>query len=806
MKKLFSKYNYICHTCLTLIILLLIFCHRSDAYKDYYNVMVLHSYDPEYVYTRIFNSFLKEKFSEYEKPVNIYFEYLDAKRFDYNQYYQQFNEYIITKYKNRKIDFILCFDDDALQYLLAERENLGNISFIPVIFGSIADRALIYFSSLESNMTGVFEDVDVAANVEMMFQILPAKNIFVISDRTTLGMDLYEKARLVFKNMEDISVEYLIGVPWEEITKKLQNAPDKSALFLLSYLRDDNDNVYSLERVNELLNDISLPVFTLLTPLVNLGGALASYAPTPEAQIEAMIEILDSILAGNDIRYIPITINLPKNLIVNYPMLKRFEIHKSSLPQNHILINIPETFYMKYKRVLLPAVCILSGLSVIVFLLLINIKKRKNAEISLNREITFLKQLMETIPDAICYIDNEGYIKLYNKAFENYLSSDIGQIRGCKLFDCISDISLRGDLELEGSHLTSDGEFKASQHLFKDRNGRIHYLKINKKQVTNGDGTLGYLIVMTDITQLVQMQESLRGQKRRLELTLARSKVAYYERNIKTGELQLNPLAYEILGYDKEEIKSISQFKALVHPDDRQSYESAIKQALEQDRGIYNNKFRIRKKNGTYMWVETTAVVTEHDLEGRPLFLAGIFWDITEDKIREMKTKQLIEGLYTSSTVDALTGALNRKGLQDKLSDLITKCRDYGKDISIFLFDIDGFKLINDTYGHLVGDLVLKELSETVRKTIREDDVFVRWGGDEFLLISMISLNQALHIAHRLRKNVESRLFSGIHVTISIGISQYLPDEPFERAIERADKALYNSKSRGKNSVSVERR
>jgi len=786
--------------------LLSIFCHHSDAYKDYYNVLVLHSYDPEYIYTKIFNTFLKEKFGEFEKPVNIYFEYLDAKRFDYNQYYQQFNEYIITKYKRRKIDVVLCFDDDALQYLLAERKNLGSISSIPVVFGSIADRALVYFSALESNMTGVFEDLDVAANVEMMFQILPVKNIFVISDRTTLGMDLYEKARLVFKNIEDISVEYLIGVPWEEITKRLQNAPDKSAIFLLSYLRDDNDNVYSLERVNELLNDISLPVFTLLTPLVNLGGALASYAPTPETQIEAMIEILDSMLAGNDIRYIPITMDLPKKIIVNYPMLKRYEISRFSLPPNHILINIPETFYMKYKKVLFPAICILSILSVIMFLLLINIKKRKNAEISLNREVTFLKQLMESIPDAICYIDKEGYIKLCNKAFENYLSSDGGQIRGCKLFDCISDISLKGDLELEGFNLTSDDEFEASQHLFKDRNGEIHYLNINKKQVINGDGTLGFLIVMTDITQLVQMQESLRGQKRRLELTLARSQVAYYERNIKTGELQLNPIAYAILGYDKEEIKSISQFKELVHPDDRQSYESDIKQVLEQDRGIYNNRFRIRKKNGTYMWVETTAVVTERDLEGRPLFLAGIFWDITDDKIQEMKTKRLIEGLYTSSTVDALTGALNRKGLQDKLSDLITKCRDYGKDISIILFDIDGFKLINDTYGHMVGDLVLKELSETVRETIRKDDVFVRWGGDEFLLVSMISLNQALHIAHRLRKNVESRLFSGIHVTISIGISQYLPDEPFERAIERADKALYNSKSRGKNTVSVERR
>ncbi len=135
---------------------------------------------------------------------------------------------------------------------------------------------------------------------------------------------------------------------------------------------------------------------------------------------------------------------------------------------------------------------------------------------------------------------------------------------------------------------------------------------------------------------------------------------------------------------------------------------------------------------------------------------------------------------------------------------MIAKCRELGKSLSLILLDIDDFKKINDTYGHLAGDSVLRELSEAVRETIRKDDLFVRWGGDEFLIVSMITVDEALCIADRLRRNIEGRRFSGFNVTVSAGISRLLTDEPLEEAMKRADRALYNAKAKGKNSVAAE--
>jgi len=287
-------------------------------------------------------------------------------------------------------------------------------------------------------------------------------------------------------------------------------------------------------------------------------------------------------------------------------------------------------------------------------------------------------------------------------------------------------------------------------------------------------------------------------------LTLMGSNVAYFERNVKTDELWMNSLGYELLGYDEEEIKSFSQFQELVHPEDLEQYNLLLQRAFENISDNYRMNYRIRRKNGKYIWIEATALVVERDLEGNPLMTAGVFWDITEEKAKEAETTQLIEGLYTSSMLDPLTGILNRNGLRDKLPDVIAKCMELGKSLSLILFDIDGFKKINDTYGHLVGDSVLKELCEVVKETIRKDDLFVRWGGDEFLIVSMASLDEALCIADRLSQQIGNRPLSGLNVTVSVGISKHLLDEPLEEAMKRADRALYNAKAKGKNSVAVE--
>lgn len=121
------------------------------------------------------------------------------------------------------------------------------------------------------------------------------------------------------------------------------------------------------------------------------------------------------------------------------------------------------------------------------------------------------------------------------------------------------------------------------------------------------------------------------------------------------------------------------------------------------------------------------------------------------------------------------------------------------------MFDIDHFKEINDTYGHLTGDDVLKTLADIVRENLRKIDSLVRWGGEEFMIIAPeTDLEGAKILAERIRKKVESYKFDKIKtITISLGLALFEKDDTENSVIKRADDALYNAKKRGRNRVEI---
>jgi diguanylate cyclase (GGDEF)-like protein len=161
---------------------------------------------------------------------------------------------------------------------------------------------------------------------------------------------------------------------------------------------------------------------------------------------------------------------------------------------------------------------------------------------------------------------------------------------------------------------------------------------------------------------------------------------------------------------------------------------------------------------------------------------------------------------YQKAYTDSLTGAFSRRFLQDKEHELFLKYQTLKKEIAILMFDIDDFKKINDTYGHDVGDIVLSEIGESVKKILREDDIFIRYGGEEFIVIlENIKLKHSITIAEKIRKTIENNKINignnkEINVTISIGISELKNDDKslFD-AIKRVDKKLYKAKNNGKN-------
>ncbi len=158
-----------------------------------------------------------------------------------------------------------------------------------------------------------------------------------------------------------------------------------------------------------------------------------------------------------------------------------------------------------------------------------------------------------------------------------------------------------------------------------------------------------------------------------------------------------------------------------------------------------------------------------------------------------------------SSKEDPLTGCLNRAGFSGVLLREQEKLNRTGIPVSFMIFDIDHFKEVNDTYGHLVGDEVLVNLAKLVQSMIRNTDSLVRWGGEEFVILSdETSIQNAAFLAEKLRKAIETTpLITQQQVTCSFGVTEMVPGEDPKSFIARADKALYSSKEGGRNRVTV---
>lgn len=165
----------------------------------------------------------------------------------------------------------------------------------------------------------------------------------------------------------------------------------------------------------------------------------------------------------------------------------------------------------------------------------------------------------------------------------------------------------------------------------------------------------------------------------------------------------------------------------------------------------------------------------------------------------------MLQELKALATTDGLTGVANRQHIDSVLEDQRLSALRYDRFLSVVLLDIDTFKRIYDTFGHSVGDVVLKEMAALIGSMIRETDYFGRYGGEEFLLVlPETNLTDAQLVAEKIRQAVEEHPFPKVKsVTSSFGVACLKADESLRDFVHRADEALYASKSGGRNRVTI---
>ena len=165
----------------------------------------------------------------------------------------------------------------------------------------------------------------------------------------------------------------------------------------------------------------------------------------------------------------------------------------------------------------------------------------------------------------------------------------------------------------------------------------------------------------------------------------------------------------------------------------------------------------------------------------------------------------MVDHLSVKASTDALTGALNRHGFADVAAGELHRAQRYHRSLSLIILDLDYFKAINDRHGHAVGDQVLCELSRLVRDNLRAADVFCRWGGAEFVILTPeTSVEDARRLADKLGQRMREFRVDGVpHFTASFGVATYEPGDDAESLFAKADRALYEAKSTGRDRVVV---
>lgn len=329
----------------------------------------------------------------------------------------------------------------------------------------------------------------------------------------------------------------------------------------------------------------------------------------------------------------------------------------------------------------------------------------------------------------------------------------------------------------------------------------ITWLDINSEPLFGSDGMLKEVIVtFTDISVQKKTQEDLEIQRSRFSLAVDGSRDGLWDWDLLSDSVFLSTQFEVMLGYESGELpRNIDAWANQLHPDDKEDAHAAVRQYLQtKGDGIYESRFRMQTKSGKYIWVLGRGKA-EFNSDGVPIRFVGFNTDITQQVNQEI-------ALEHSAKHDTLTGLPNRFLLSEMLHQLMKDVKRNNQMLSLMFIDLDGFKHINDRYGHDAGDIVLIQVAQRIEKSIRDNDIVARLGGDEFVVVAadIKAKNELLPVLERILHDIstpirfeEKQLF----VSASIGVSFYPQsvDLGSESLLRQADQAMYEAKTKGKN-------
>jgi diguanylate cyclase (GGDEF)-like protein/PAS domain S-box-containing protein len=295
-----------------------------------------------------------------------------------------------------------------------------------------------------------------------------------------------------------------------------------------------------------------------------------------------------------------------------------------------------------------------------------------------------------------------------------------------------------------------------------------------------------------DVTAVKLAEHSQTEAYQRFETAFADAPVGMGLVGLDSHWIRVNRALCELTGYSEAQLLKRS-FRDITHPDDIGADLQQVDRLLSGEIDRYTMEKRYIRANGEELWVNL-AVSLVRDVNGNAMHFIRQSEDISE-------RKRLQESVQHLADHDSLTGLWNRRRFEEELQMQISRCQRYGESAAVLLVDLNGFKRVNDTYGHRVGDELLQQIASALRQRLRASDSVARLGGDEFgVVLTKVGENETTELARALREIVGDTIVNAGHtdvgVTTSVGVVMLGEGTmSAEAALGDADSAMYRDKA-----------
>ena len=334
---------------------------------------------------------------------------------------------------------------------------------------------------------------------------------------------------------------------------------------------------------------------------------------------------------------------------------------------------------------------------------------------------------------------------------------------------------------------------------YKRKDGSWAWMEVSfslTRDAADGEPT-GYVASLRDISDRRAAEDALRMSEERLALALDSGSDGLWDLDLATGDVQLSEHWFSILGYGPNEMEPhIRSWGLLIHPDDAERARRFLTNHMKGLTPTYECEYRLRTKSGAFVWLLARGKVVARDGDGRALRIVGTHIDITRRKADERQIEHM-------ALHDALTGLPNRTLFRERLKLVAAQAALEGRPFAVLACDLDRFKAVNDTRGHLVGDAVLRAVARRLSSVLRAGDTAARLGGDEFAIIldRLDAPYEASAAAQRVIDLVGQPIeiegqVCGVGVSVGVALGR---TEPPDQIFKNADIALYEAKGAGRN-------